>query len=434
MNETMAEEDIYKNKRRYVRFMENLDQFLIPATEKKGRVRQLYHCRNPENLQYFESLHHHFEARDLSYITRCRWFSALRFILFVTEKNLADCERRDIDEIVARSHKVNHSSNAKETFITNIKRIWSVLFPELDAHGRIEDDIKPYSVRHLSPRIDKSKQRLRNDRLTPEEFERIVSYFGSDVRMQAFITLALESLGRPQEILYRRICDAELHDSYAKVWVSSHGKEGTKFLICIDSFPYLMKWISQHPYQGDDDAFLFIAKNERNRQLTPANINKKLRNACNDLGINKRVTCYSLKRNGVTFRRLRGESDVEIQHVAGWTSTKQLQIYDMSNAEDVFKNQLARRGLAPKKETVVVSQLTKMCVCGAQVGFSEKICGRCKRVVVDAKQVKNDMKTDQEIRGFFSLAFENPNRSFAEIMDEFRRKQPDQSPTLGQVA
>ena len=252
--------------------------------------------------------------------------------------------------------------------------------------------------------------------------------------MQAYITLAVESLGRPQEICYVLIRDVELHDSYARIWISSHGKEGTKFLHCIDSYPYLIKWFSQHPHQRDGDAFLFLALNKKDRQLTPASINKKLRNACKRLGIDRQITAYSLKRNGVTFRRLRGESDVEIQHVAGWTSTKQLQIYDMSNAEDVFKNQLARRGLAPKKETVVVSQLTKMCVCGAQVGFSEKICGRCKRVVVDAKQVKNDMKTDQEIRGFFSLAFENPNRSFAEIMDEFRRKQPDQSPTLGQVA
>ena len=417
----MAEEDIYKNRKKYERFMGSLDQFLIPAPGLKGRGRRLYHCRNPQNIQYFKKLHRHFETRDLSYISRCRLFDTLRFITFVTEKDIAICGRNDIDEIVARSHKVNHSSNGKETFIKNLKRIWSTLFPEIDDRGRIEDDLKPYPVRHLSSRIDKSKQRLRNDRLTLQEFERLVSYFGRDVEMQAYITLAVESLGRPQEICYTRMRDVELHESYARIWISSHGKEGTKFLHCIDSYPYLMKWYSKHPHQGDDDAYLFLARNERDRQLTPANINKKLRNACKRLGIDRQITAYSLKRNGVTFRRLRGDSDVEIQHVAGWTSTKQLQTYDLSSAEDVFKKQLARRGLAAKEDQAM-GHVTKNCVCGTRVGFSEKICDRCKRVV-DSKQVTKDMKADLEIREVFSLALNEPDRSFAEIIEEYRRKQ-----------
>lgn len=416
----MAEDDIYKNKGKYERFMGSLDQFLIPASGLKGRGRRKYHCRNPKNIQYFKKLHRHFETRDLSYISRCRLFDTLRFITFVAEKDLAICGREEVNEIVGRSHKVNHSSHGKETFIKNLKRIWSVLFPEIDDHGRIEDNVGPYPVRHLSSRVDRSKQRLRNDRLTLEEFERLVSYFAGDVEMQAYISLAVESLGRPQEICYTRIRDVELHDTHARIWISSHGKEGTKFLHCIDSYPYLIKWFSQHPHQRDGDAFLFLALNKKDRQLTPANINKKLRNACKRLDIDRQITAYSLKRNGVTFRRLRGDSDVEIQRVAGWTSTKQLQTYDLSSAEDVFQQQLVRRGLAPEKDHAL-NHATKNCVCGAQVGFSEKICDQCKRVV-DSMQVSKDMKANREIREVFSLALDEPDRSFAEIIEEYRRK------------
>lgn len=58
--------------------------------------------------------------------------------------------------------------------------------------------------------------------------------------------------------------------------------------------------------------------------------------------------------------------------------------------------------------------------CGIRVGFSEKICDRCRRVV-DSKKVAKEMRTDQEIREVFSLAMRDPERSFAEIMEEFRQ-------------
>ena len=365
-------------------------------------------------------MHRIFEARDLSYIRRNRLFDTLRFVTFVTDKNLAECERRDIDEIVARSHKVNKSSEAKSSCIKNIKCIWSALFPELDKQGRTIDEVKPYVVRHLSSRIDKSKQRLRNDRLTLEEYQTLVSYFSYDAEMQAFITLAVESLGRPQEICYRLIRDVELHESYAKIYVSSHGKQGTKFLQCIDSMPYLVKWLSQHPFQHDPDAYLFLARKERDRMLTPANVNKKIRNALQKLGIEKNVTCYSLKRNGVSFRRLNGDSDAVIQHVAGWTSTRQLATYDLTNADDILTKQLERRGLLDKKDAPP-NQETKSCICGARVGFSEKICRVCKRVV-DSMKIAEESAARSEMEGIFKLALKEPNRSLTEIIEDYRRR------------
>ena len=417
----MAEEDIYGSKRKYLRFLGNLDGLLIPApvtTAKRGR--RLYHCRNRENLQCFRELHRIFESRDLSYIRRNRLFDTLRFVTFVTEKNLAECERRDIDEIAARGHKVNNSAQAKESFIKNLKCIWSALFPEVDKRGRTIDEIKPYVVRHLSSSIDKSKQRLRNDRLTLDEYETLVSYFSYDAEMQAFITLAVESLGRPQEICYRLIRDVEMHESYAKIYVSSHGKEGTKFLQCIDSLPYLVKWLSQHPFQHDPDSYLFLARKQKDRMLTPANVNKKIRNALRNLGIEKDVTCYSLKRNGVSFRRLNGDTDAEIQHVAGWTSTRQLATYDLTNADDILTKQLERRGILDKKVTAE-NQQTKTCVCGAKVGFSEKICDGCKRVV-DSKKAADEIETRSEMEEIFKLALKEPDRSLAEIIEEYRRR------------
>ena len=423
----MPEDDIYGNRKRYERFLASLESLVEPIEEGFKLIgNKRYYCKNPENLKYFKLLVKLFDTRDLSYIRRLRLFDSLRLIVHVVEIDLKECTRGDINNILAFSHEVHKSIESKTDFVNHIRFIWRQLLPEEDERGRPDETILPYPVRHLSLKIDKSKKKLRNDRLTVEEIEQIVSYFSKDVQMQAYITLALESLGRPQEICFRRIKDLELFETYAKILVSDHGKEGTKMLQCIDSFPYLLKWFEIHPYQNDKEAFIFLSNGKSDQPLRPENINKKLRQACKDLKIDKRITGYSLKRNGITLSRLRGDSDVAIQHRAGWTSTKQLKTYDMSTQEDSFRKELAKRGMIQEEQDKDFLPETKQCICGRIVGFSEKMCPYCKRII-DKKVIKEGMRTEEEIKKVFSYAMANPKLSFVEIMDVFRKRETPMS-------
>ena len=375
----MAEDDIYGSKSRYEKFLENLDSFV----EKPGETTQRkYYCKNSKNLEYFRRLAKIYEAKDLSYIRRLRVFRVLSVVVYVSEKDLKDCEREDIDEVVAFSHTVNNTVKSKGDFIRDVKTIWKSLFPDLDERGRIDETIMPYVVRHLSSKIDKSKEKLRNDRFTLEEFDKIINYFSNNPMIQCYITLAFESFGRPQELCYRKLKDVEIEENYCKIWVSSNGKEGCKFLQSIDSFPYFLKWYEKHPYKDNKESYLFLSNGKSDRPLTPLNVNKKLRYACKDLGIDKKITNYSFKRNGITTSRLRGDSDVSIQHRAGWTSTKQLKTYDMSTKEDAFKVELAKRGLIAEEKYDDYLPKTKICICGEVIGFAEKVCPKCKRLAV----------------------------------------------------
>lgn len=393
----MAEDDIYGSKARYEHFKNNLDFFATPPPEEK--TRRKYYCKNSANLEYFKQLFTHFEAKDLSYIRRLRILQTMKFIVYSTTKNLTNCTRKDIDKIMALMHERYESPKSKETFIKDLKLLWKTLFPEPDDRGRPDETIVPYAVRHLSGKIDKSRQRLREDKLTWEEFEKIVSYFSSDPRIQAYLTLSLESLGRPQELLYLKIGDVELYDSYAKIFISEHGKEGVGILQCIDSYPYLIKWLDRHPQKNSKKAYLFINTGNTNtlKQLKPSNINKMLRKACKDLSIDKPITCYSLKRNGVTLRRLRGESDMEIQHAARWTSTKQLKTYDLSSQDEAFKLALEKRGLVEPNKKSKNGLKTKICsFCNEKAGFGEIICPKCKRPL-DRDAILDQKKKDEEI-------------------------------------
>jgi len=390
----MAEDDIYGNKRKYELFKKHYRQELINPTNKHRK----YTCSNPDNLKYFEPLFKNFEVKDISYIRRNRLLQNMQVICNFTDKDLSLCDREDIDQIVIEMHKRFKSIHSKMDFIKHIRYLWKALFPEKDEKGRLDDTLIPYPVRHLSSKIDISKKRAPKDKLTFEEYERIVDFFSSDPRMQAYITLAFESLARPQELLYLKIGNIEMNDDYAKIFLNEHGKEGTGILQCIDSYPYLLKWLDAHPLRNDEEALLFVNLNENNRlmQLKPTNINKMLRIACKALKIRKPIRCYSLKRNGVTIRRLRGDSDMDIQHAARWTSTKQLKTYDFSNQDEALKRELAKRGIIKSANTITDTSSRKCPYCNALTGFKERICPKC-RHPLDRDIILSGRNKDEEI-------------------------------------
>lgn len=391
----MAEDDIYGNQRKY----ENLKQRLASlAFAPAGESKEKYHCKNPSNLRHFTTLFNHVETRDLSFIRRLRLSQCLRTICHLTAKDLGECSRDDINAMVRAMHGIYRTPKSKETFIKEMKYLWKVLFPETDEKGRPDEAIVPYVVRHLSARTDKSREKERRDKFSIQQFEALVSYFGDDPRIQAYLTISLESLARPQELLYVRLGGVKLYDTYAKIRIGEHGKEGLGLLQCIDSYPFLLKWLSVHPLRSDEEAFLFVNTGDTNRcqQLRPGNINKLIRKACRDLGIAKPITCYSLKRNGVTIRRLRGDSDMEIQHAARWTSTKQLKIYDLSTQDEAFKRELEKRGLIPSVEAAPLR--TKKCgFCGTIAGFEAVSCQQCARPLDRRAIVEEAGRKDAEI-------------------------------------
>ena len=187
----------------------------------------------------------------------------------------------------------------------------------------------------------------------------------------------------------------ELHDNYAKITISEHGKEGVGVLRCIDSFYYLSQWYNLHPLKDDPEAHLFINLGTRGKyeQLKPSAANIQIRRRLKRLGIAKPITLYSLKRNGVTHCRLRGDSDVDIQHRARWSSTKQLRTYDLSHQDDSFKLELMQRGLIePDDGHRELAPRTKACTfCHAANGSAEITCANCRRPL-DRKVIEQEVK------------------------------------------
>ncbi len=421
----MADNDIYNNEKKYNDFKENLEHYLIKPTEQERRRK--YWIKNKANLRHFKKLMQKFASRDTSFIRRLRLLRTFLIVNHVLSKDLAEIDRDDIDNVLSFAHGVNKSSKSKRDFPLDVKFIWRQLFPEKDEKDRIDETITPYAVRHLTGKVDKSKEKLRGDKFSYEEFEKLVKGFADDPRMQCLLTISLESLSRPQELLGRKLKDVEIEDNYAKIYISEHGKEGTGFLRIIDSYFYLNQWLNKHPYsiKNNPEKYLFINTGRVNqyKQLKPTAVNKLIRERCKKLGINKPITLYSLKRNGVTLMRLRGKSDLDIQHTARWTSTKQLRTYDLSNQEDSFRVELVKRGLIKAKgKFKEFEPTTKTCVfCGASNGIGETICDKCQRPLDREVIEKETVNKENEI-GELKEQMEHINKVLEAIQEDKNRE------------
>ena len=114
----MAEDDIYGNKSRYERWLTKFEKI----TEKPTRGK--YYCKNPANQKYFSKLINHFEAKDLSYVRRVRVLHFLNLTTYVLEKDLAECDRDDINQLIAFTHKGYTTACIKGDAAKEIKITW----------------------------------------------------------------------------------------------------------------------------------------------------------------------------------------------------------------------------------------------------------------------------------------------------------------------
>ena len=395
----MADNDIYNNQNKYQNFLKNVKHFSKPLSEYNPRSNRKYVIRDSSNVKHFKTLHKKFEAKDLSYIRRLRLFRTLLMVTEVLKMDLSKAERDDIDNVMAFANQQNKSYSSKKGFVLDIRYLWKLLFPIRDEQGYIDDTIFPYPVRHLNGKIDRSKQRQRDDRMSVGTYEKLLHGFSKDPRMQCFLSVTLESLGRPQELLMRKIKDIEIFDNYAKVYITSHGKEGTGFLRVIDSFHYLTKWLNQHPEKDNPNAWLFrsLGNSSTHDQWQPAMVNRILKRKCKELGIRQKITMYSFKRNGVTMLRLQGKSDIDIQHIARWTTTKQLHTYDMSEQEDSFKQELVKRGMIKGKgKYKEFEPHVRICMfCKKESPIAETYCVNCNRPL-DREVIEADNKAMEQ--------------------------------------
>jgi len=410
----MADNDIYNSKAKYDRLVRSLDYLVLPTDKRpKGTYHGKYQIKNTKNLEHLKRLISKFEAQDLSYIRRKRFIEVFLTIAHITDKDFSELQKNEeeSDKIASQINKIYKTVESRKSAFSMIKRIWKVLFKDIGYWNEIKIQ------------QDKSKQRQRKDKLLPEEYRSLLKYFNQDVETKLIIILTVESLSRPAELLSCKIKGIEDYQDYALINIE-RGKEGLKKLICIDSYPLLKQYIQQYQLSSNPETYLFSNGNRnRDKQLTPAMVSKKLRKACKDLQFNKSISLYSLKRFGVTLMSLQGASANEISKVAGWTSPKQLSTYDLSTQKEVVDILLLKKGIRKGKEENGYSTKPKECLyCGRkEIGFELNDCPQCLRSL-DPSKIRKQMELMQKLDSLSGLSEVENVKTVLEILNELKAR------------
>lgn len=355
-------------------------------------------------MKYFPQLFNYWDSKDLSYIRRIRLFNTFKLILHICEKDLKDITLEEVNKIIAFINQQGNSAKTKSDNIKDFKLIYKNLFPVTieDKTGKIIaiNNEYPSIIKHISPKQDKSKEK-RRDFLTIDEYKQILRYFSTerpeDIEIKALLGIIFDTCCRPQEALFIQKKGIIDYEEYAKILLFSHGKEGVNngFLQVIDSYPYLIDWIRIHPKFENENDLLFInlgqSKNHL-KQLKIENIRQKLKKACKELDINKRISPYSLKHSGITYKFQAGLTEDQVKHIARWTTSKMSSSYNHSTAEDVFERQLFAKGKNKEKQIPKIEE-QKCVFCGEINPFEAILCKQCKRNLnrkeIEAKQLKD---------------------------------------------
>ncbi len=390
----MVQNDIYNSKKQWESVVRKIKDGTYLSARVKNEHPVKYYIKNKDNVKHFKKLIKELEFKDLSFIKRIQMVKALRRVAFLTDKRFEDVNRDDVKEIVTEMNKVLTTINTRREFVNLNKANWKIILPELDYQNRPDDSVVPYAWR-IKVNADKSLQKDREDKITDTEYMKIMRNMNNNPMYQLWFSMIYTNLARPQELAFIDTDKIEIKDNYARVRISQHGKEGTKTLQLVDNYYYLINWLKQHPLykKGKKGIPLFInqSNNRKGLRIHPRSANQFLRQKLKELGIDKTLSNYSFKRNGVTHRYLHGDSAQSIQKTAGWSSVRQLKTYDLSDQEEFLEQELIDKGIIKDKEKQKKASYKVCPFCNIIAPISAERCPSCHRLM-DREQILKEEK------------------------------------------
>jgi integrase len=234
------------------------------------------------------------EGRSSLRIYRC--ISALLQAKKIIRKPFRECAREDIE------HYINYmeDNGFRLTTQTLHKSIVKLFFKVMYGNN----EYYPDAVKWVKLKASKDKQReeeqLSYDQFLTEDEIKLLIDTANTIQRKAFIAVAYETGGRPEELLNIRLKDIMFDNKGAKVIL--RGKTVERVTRVIAYVPLLKQWLSVHPFKNDPNAYLWLSESS-NSKWKPIGLKGAERmfvDIMKRAGINKRPRLYILRHSRAT--------------------------------------------------------------------------------------------------------------------------------------
>lgn len=324
--------------------------------------------------------------------------SQLRRICLLLKNDMDKVTKEDIQNLVIYYNKEDkYRESTKSNYKKTIKQFYKWFKDEdnrlyskdektqqqvMKLYKYIEKDIK---VTYKEPKIDPKTI------ITDEEIDSIIEKGCKTIRDKALIKFLHETGVRVGELLNIKIGDLEIKEDYATVIVD--GKTGKRTIPIVNSLPYIVQYLSVHPYKDNMNSHLWIGESLRylNKPIMYRGCQKIIYRAF------KRVGLEHKRQNLHWFRHSRASllaphlTEVMLCSYMGWVvGSKQVRTYLHLTEKQLQDAFLEMKGL--KKEERKEVRKPQKCVCGCINDTNAKYCYKCGKPL-SVKVIMEDKKS-----------------------------------------
>ncbi len=301
-------------------------------------------------------------------------------------KDFQDCNKKDIQTIIAKLEKTAYADETKRGVKIAIKKFFKWL-KDIDDKGVYPDEVK-----WISTTAKNNKHKLPAELLTEQEIIRLINNARKE-RDKAFISCLYESGARIAEILTLKIKNIVFDELGAKITV--FGKTGSRRIRLVSSAVYLKEWLNKHPDKDNVNSYVWIKGN--NKLIGYARIRDLLSQIAKRAGIKKKVNPHAFRHARATHLA-NFLTEAQLKEIFGWTQGSDMAcIYVHLSNRDTDEAILKMYGKQPKtKDNLQTPLMPKPCPrCKTENEATNKFCKLC-GLILDRQESENLIKQELE--------------------------------------
>ena len=221
------------------------------------------------------------------------------------------------------------------------------------------------------------------DLWTEQEIKKLISVCTNS--RDKCMVMMLWDLSIERKII-RNLNVGDIENVGGTIYVNCNGKKRgrrkTRRLQAIDSSPYIVRWLEDHPYKNNPDAPFFISfsGNSFGERVSYNFAYDALKLLARRANFNKKIRTHLVRHSSLTHLYKRGYRGVEFRQHAGWNSAQMEQTYvNLSSEETGRKREAVLNGKEYKpKEIPPIETSPKVCPrCGEDNSWDAKHCSKC---------------------------------------------------------
>ncbi len=300
------------------------------------------------------------------------------------KRELDKATEEDLKTVVADLENRKWSLHTKYTFKIGLRKFFKMI------DGITEYGESPKRLKWMKTNLKKCQTKLPEDLINEEDVEAMVRNASCD-RDKALIACLYESGCRIGELGSMKIRDVRFDEKGAILQV--FGKTGSRIVRIVQSAPYLLTWINNHPSRERED---FIWISEQKDLLSDSRITAIIKGCAKKAGIKKRVWCHGFRHARATH--LAGYlTESQMKSYLGWTAGSDMAgVYVHLNGKDLDKAIMKMNGIKIEEEKKDSILQIKECIrCKMPNEYTNKFCKKC-GFILDKEEAQKVIKEDEE--------------------------------------